>query len=177
MGYGSVSYEPFTSLQAHLKVHEVEEVDGKFEDTPKQAKVEFKVLDYEEREDDDDASIGWTFSDWFGFSVDKKTGKIGVSKSKKSKLRGLIATTLGEEVIDKGTFEPKMLMDCEIRAQVVRSGKNEDGDHSRVKSGTIMPKPKKKRGDSEAADADLEGVDVENLDMEPPDFSNLKKTG
>jgi hypothetical protein len=35
MGYGSVSNEPFTSLQAHLRISEVEEVDGRFEDTPK----------------------------------------------------------------------------------------------------------------------------------------------
>ena len=171
MGYGAIEYEPFTSIQAHLKIHEVEEVDGKFEDTPKQVKCEFEVLGYEESDDDDGAWIGHKFSDWFGFSVDKH-GNIGISKSPKAKLRNLINGTLGLQVIDNATFEPNKLLNQEIRSQVVRSGKNQDGTHSRIKGETIMPKPKKKRGDS--SDADLEGVDVESLDMEPPDFFNLE---
>jgi len=79
MGYGAVTFEPFTSQQAHLKIIDVEETDGKFEDTPKQVQVEFKVLDYEESEDDDREWVDWTFKDWFGFAVDKKTGTIGIS--------------------------------------------------------------------------------------------------
>lgn len=158
--YGSVSYEPFTSLQAHLKIVDVEETDGKFEDTPKQVQLEFEVLDYEESADDDGAWIGWTFRDWFGFSLDKKTGAIGISKSPKAKLPNLIKATVGEKVIDRGEFDPPMLKDHEIRARVVRSGKNEDGDHSRIKGDSIMPKPKRPR-----QDRDLEGIDVESLEV------------
>jgi hypothetical protein len=171
MGYGNVSYEPFTSLQAHLKISDVEEVDGKFEDTPKQVMCEFTVLGYEESEEDDGAWLGWKFRDWFGFSVDKKTGAIGISKSAKAKLPALIKGALpdGEQIIARGEFEPSMLMNSEIRSRVARSGKNEDGDHSRLKAETIMPKPKRPK-----QDADLEGIDVEGLDMEPPDFSSIK---
>ena len=173
MAYGNVSYEPFTSLQAHLKISEVEEVDGKFEDTPKQVQCEFTVLDYEESEEDNGAWIGWKFRDWFGFAVDKKTDAVGISKSKKAKLPALIKAALpnGEQLIARGEFEPSMLMDAEIRSRVARSGKNEDGDHSRLKAETIMPKPKRPK-----QDADLEGVDIESLDMsEAPDFSHLKE--
>jgi hypothetical protein len=173
MGYGNVSYEPFTSLQAHLKISEVEEVDGKFEDTPRQVQCEFTVLDYEESDDDNGAWIGWTFRDWFAFSVDKKTGDIGISKSPKAKLPNLIKSALpnGKQLIEKGEFETSMLAEAEIRSKVVRSGKNEDGDHSRLKAETIMGKPKRPK-----QDADLEGVDVESLDMsEAPDFSPLKE--
>src|SRR5215217_1054066 len=143
MGYGAVSYEPFTSQQGHLRIVNVEEVDGAFEDTPKQLQVEFEVLDYEERDDDDGEWIGWTFRDWFGFSVDKKTGSIGISKSPKAKLPNLIKGALpnGKQLIERGEFEPSMLMDTEIRARVARSGKHEDGDHSRIKAETIMGKP------------------------------------
>jgi len=173
MGYGSVSNEPFTSLQAHLRISEVEEVDGRFEDTPKQVQCEFTVLDYEESDNDNGAWIGWTFRDWFGFSVDKKTGAVGISRSTKAKLPNLIKSALpnGEQLIKRGEFEPSMLMDGEIRSKVVRSGKNEDGDHSRLKAETIMGKPKRPK-----QDADLEGVDIESLDMsEAPDFSHLKE--
>jgi hypothetical protein len=173
VAYGAVSYEPFTSLQAHLKIIDVEEVDGAFEDTPRQLRIEFKVLDYEESEDDGDTWINWTFRDWFGFSRDKKTGEIGISKSTKAKLPNLIKATLGKEVIERGEFDPPMLMDHEIRARVARSGKHEDGDHSRVKSDSIMPKPKRPK-----QDRDLEDVDVENLDTdasEAPDFSDLEE--
>jgi hypothetical protein len=64
-----------------------------------------------------------------------------------------------------------MLAEAEIRSKVVRSGKNEDGDHSRLKAETIMGKPKRPK-----QDADLEGVDIESLDMsEAPDVSHLKE--
>jgi len=145
MGYGSVSYEPFTSMQAHLKIAEVEEVDGAFEDTPRQVKCEFEVLGYEESEDDGEEWVGWTFTDWFGFSVDKKTGDVGISKSAKAKLPNIIQAALhpdGQKVIDSGTFEPEMLKGKEVRARAVRSGKNEDGDHSRIKAESLMPKPR-----------------------------------
>ena len=173
MGYGNVSYEPFTSLQAHLKISEVEEVEGKFEDTPKQVQCEFTVLDYEESEEDNGEWIGWTFRDWFGFAVDKKSGDVGISKSKKAKLPALIKAALpnGEQLIEKGEFEPSMLMDAEIRSRVARSGKNEDGDHSRLKAETIMRKPKRPKHD-----ADLEDIDVESLDIpEAPDYSSISK--
>jgi hypothetical protein len=169
MGYGAVEFTPFTSQQAHLKIIEVEETDGKFEDTPRQVQVDFKVLDYEESDDDNGEWINWEFREWFGFAVDKKTGKIGISQSPKAKLPNLIKATLGKEFTSNGRFEPSMLMDQEIRSRVARSGKNEDGDHSRIKAETIMGKPKRPK-----QDADLEGVDVESLDMsEAPDFSNL----
>jgi hypothetical protein len=173
MGYGSVSYDPFTSQQAHLKIIGVDEIDGKFEDTPLQAQVEFKVLDYEESDDDNGEWIGWTFRDWFGFTVEKKTGNVGISKSPKAKRPNLIKGALpnGEQVIKRGEFESSMLMDREVRSKVVRSGKNEDGDHSRLKAETIMGKPKRPKKDQ-----DLEGVDVENLDIpEAPDFSNIEE--
>jgi hypothetical protein len=56
----------------------------------------------------------------------------------------------------------------------VRSGKNEGGNYSRIKWDSIMPPPKSKKS-SEAED--LDGVDVESLDMRPdaPDFSDLGK--
>jgi hypothetical protein len=174
MGYGNVSYEPFTSQQAHLRIIDVDETDGKFEETPKEVMCEFKVLNYEESEDDNGAWIGWTFRDWFGFVRDKKTGEIGISKSPKAKLPNVIKATVGQEVIDRGEFESPMLMDHEIRAKVVRSGKNEDGDHSRIKAESIMPKPRRPK-----QDRDLEGIDVESLDDAPeaPDYSDLKETG
>jgi len=62
-------------------------------------------------------------------------------------------------------------MDHEIRSRVARSGKHEDGDHSRIKAESIMPKPRRSQPKQ---DADLEDVDVESLDMEAPDFSDLK---
>jgi hypothetical protein len=176
MGYGAVTYEPFTSQQAHLKIIGVDEVDGKFEDTPRQVMCEFEVLGYEEQDDDNGEWIGWTFRDWFAFSVDKKTGTIGISQSPKAKLPALIKFALpnGKRLIEHGEFEPVMLMDAEIRSRVARSGKNEDGDHSRLKAETIMGKPKRPR-----QDADLEDVDVESLDMgdqpEAPDFSGIKE--
>jgi hypothetical protein len=62
-------------------------------------------------------------------------------------------------------------MDHEIRSRVARSGKHEDGDHSRIKAETIMPKPRRPKQDQ-----DLEGIAVESLGMsEAPDFSNLKE--
>ena len=169
MGYGAISYEPFTRQQAHLKIIDVEEVEGKFEDTPKQVQVEFEVLGYEESDDDDGEWISHTFREWFGFSVEKKTGNIGISQSPKAKLPNLIKVTLGKEYTSNGKFEPSMLMDHEIRARVARSGKNEDGDHSRVKAETIMGKPKPRK-EVEAE----ENKDFGDLDMsEAPDFSNL----
>jgi hypothetical protein len=176
MAYGSVSYEPFTSMQAHLRIIGVEEVDGKFEETPKQAKVEFEVLDYEESDDNDGDDIGWSFTDWFGFSRDKKTGVIGISKSAKAKLPNLIKAALypdGQKVIDNDAFEVEMLKGKEVRARVVRSGKNEDGDHSRIKAESIMPKPRATQRKAIQAEEDK---DFEDLDMsEAPDFSNLKE--
>src|SRR5215216_4319962 len=169
MGYGAVTFEPFTSQQAHLKIIDVEETDGKFEDTPKQVQVEFKVLDYEESEDDGREWVDWTFKDWFGFAVDKKTGTIGISQSPKAKLPNLIRATLGKEFTSNGRFEPSMLMDHEIRSRVAKSGKHEDGDHSRIKAESIMRSPRRPK-----QDADLEDVDVESLDMEAPGFSDLK---
>jgi hypothetical protein len=171
MGYGAVTYEPFTSQQAHLKIIDVDETDGKFEDAPKQVQVAFEVLEYEESEDDNGEWIGWTFRDWFGLSVEKKTGNIGISQSPKAKLPNLIKATLGKEFTSNGKFEPSMLMDHEIRARVARSGKDESGDHSRIKAETIMQKPRRPKQDQ-----DLEGIDVESLDMsEAPDFSNLEE--
>jgi hypothetical protein len=40
----------------------------------------------------------------------------------------------------------------------------QDGDHSRLKAETIMGKPKRSKGKPKK-DADLEGIDIENLDM------------
>jgi hypothetical protein len=172
MGYGAIEHEPFVSMQALLKIVGSEERDSKFEDTGKEVEAELKVLTYEEQDDDDGAYIGHQFRDWFGFKKDEKSGRIGVAKS--SKLGNLIKATLGEEVIDRGTFEPKDLEGVRIRARVVRSGKNEDGNYSRIKWDSIMPPPKSKKS-SEAED--LNGVDVESLDMGPgaPDFSDLGK--
>jgi hypothetical protein len=174
MGYGAVSYEPFTSMQAHLRITDVEEVEGKFEEAPLQVQCEFKVLDYEESEDDDGAWLDWTFRDWFAFSVDKKTGGIGISKSPKAKLPNLIKAVLpdGQQVIDRGEFESSMLMNGECRARVVRSGKNEDGDHSRIKADSLMPRPKRSK-----KDRDLEEVDVENLDIPEPPNWDVAETG
>lgn len=172
MGYGAIEHEPFVSMQALLKIVGSEERVSKFEDTGKEVEAEIKVLTYEEQDDDDGAYIGHQFRDWFGFKKDEKSGRIGIAKS--SKLGNLIKATLGEEVIDRGTFEPKDLEGVRIRAQVVRSGKNEDGNYSRIKWNSIMPPPRSKNS-SEAED--LDGVDVENLDMGPdaPDFSDLGK--
>jgi hypothetical protein len=173
MGYGTIDYEPFVSKQAHLKITEIEEVDGKFEDTPLQLQCDFEVLDYEEADEDEGAWIGHTFRDWFGFSADKN-GNIGISGSYKAKLPCLIKSALptnGKQLIDSGKFESNQILDGEIRSQVVRSGKNRDGNHSRLVAESIMPKPKRPK-----QDADLEGVDVESLDMsQAPDFSNLKE--
>src|SRR5215208_6750866 len=170
MGYGAVTYEPFVSQQAHLKIVAVEETEGKFEDTPKQVQVEFSVLDYEES-DDNGEWLDWNFRDWFGFAVDRKTGDIGISQSPKAKLPNLIKATLGKEFTSNGKFEPDMLVGHEIRARVARSGKDESGDHSRIKAETIMQKPRRPKQDQ-----DLEGIDVESLDMsEAPDFSNLEE--
>jgi len=171
MGYGAITYEPFTSMQAHLKILTSEEVDGKFEDTPKQVMCEFEVLDYEESDEDDGKWIGHKFRDWLAFAVDKNTGKIGISKSTKAKLNRVITATLGKEYTHNGDFEPNMLEGHEIRSRVARSGKDEDGNHSRIKAETVMPKPKRPK-----QDADLEDVDVESLDMsQAPDFSNLEE--
>ena len=172
MGYGAIEHEPFVSMQALLKIVGSEERVSKFEDSGKEVEAEIKVLTYEEQDDDDGAYIGHQFRDWFGFKKDEKSGRIGIARS--SKLGNLIKATLGEGAIDRGTFEPKDLEGVRIRAQVVRSGKNEDGNYSRIKWNSIMPPPKsKKSGEAE----DLEGVDVENLDMGPdaPDFSDLGK--
>ena len=119
--------------------------------------------------------MGWTFRDWFAFSVDKKTGAIGISKSPKAKLPNLIKAALdpdGQKVIDNGTFEPGMLMDKEIRAKCVRSGKNEDGDHTRIKAESMMKKPKTSK-----KDRDLEDIDVENLDIPEPPNWDVAETG
>jgi hypothetical protein len=171
MGYGTVDFEPFTSQQAHLKIFEVEEVDGKFEDTPRQVRVEFEVLDYEESDDDDREWVGWKFTDWFGFSANKKTGDVGISKSPKAKLPNLIKAALpnGKQLIERGEFEPNMLLNAEVRARVARSGKNEDGEHSRLKAETIMGKPKPRKEVEAEEDKDFEGIDM----SEAPDFSNL----
>jgi hypothetical protein len=170
MGYGAIEHEPFVSMQALLKIVGSEERDSKFEDTGKEVEAELKVLTYEEQDDDDGAYIGHQFRDWFGFKKDEKSGRIGVAKN--SKLGNLIKATLGEGVIDGGTFEPKDLEGVRIRARVVRSGKNEDGNYSRIKWDSIMPPPKSKKSNE-----DLDGVDVENLDMGPhaPDFSDLSE--
>ena len=170
MGYGAIEHEPFVSMQALLKVVGSEERDSKFEDTGKEVEAELMVLSYEEQDDDDGAYIGHQFRDWFGFKKDEKSGRIGVAKS--SKLGHLIKATLGEEVIDRGTFEPKNLEGAGIRARVVRSGKNEDGNYSRIKWNSIMPPPKSRK-----ANEDLDSVDVETLkmDSEPPDYSDLRE--
>jgi hypothetical protein len=166
MGYGAIEYEPFVSMQAHLKITASEEVPGRFDDAPVQVQVDLEVLDYEESEDDGGKWIGHTFRDWLSFAVDKNTGKIGISKSKKAKLTRVIIATIGEEYTHNGKFEPPMLSGHELRSRVARSGKDEDGNHSRLKAETVMPKPKRPK-----KDADLEGVDVESLDMsEAPDI-------
>jgi hypothetical protein len=170
MGYGAIEHEPFVSMQALLKIVGSEERDSKFEDTGKEVEAELMVLSYEEQDDDDGAYIGHQFRDWFGFKKDERSGRIGVAKN--SKLGNLIKATLGKEVVDRGTFEPKNLEGVCIRARVVRSGKNEDGSYSRIKWDSIMPPPKSKKSSE-----DLNGVDVENLDMGPdaPDFSDLSQ--
>jgi hypothetical protein len=170
MGYGAIEHEPFVSMQALLKIVGSEERDSKFEDTGREVEAELMVLKYEDQDDDDGAYIGHQFRDWFGFKKDERSGRIGVAKN--SKLGNLIKATLGEDVIDRGTFEPKHLEGSCIRARVVRSGKNEDGNYSRIKWDSIMPPAKSKK-----SNADLEGVDVENLDMGPdaPDFSDLSE--
>jgi len=179
MGYGEVEYTPFTSMLATLEIIDAEEVDGKFEDTPKQVQVEIRVVDYEESEEDGGAWIEHTFRDWLAFSVDKTTGRIGISKSPKAKLRAVIRNTLGEGVITRGEFEPEKLIGQLFRSRVVRSGKHEDGSNSRIKAETVGPPSKRPK-----KDADLEGVDAESLDMgrqqkadnpEAPDFSDLKE--
>jgi len=156
MGYGAIEHEPFVSMQALLKIVGSEERDSKFEDTGKEVEAELKVLTYEEQDDDDGAYIGHQFRDWFGFKKDERSGRIGIAKN--SKLGNLIKATLGEEVIDRGTFEVEDLEGVRIRARVVRSGKNEDGNYSRIKWDSIMPPPKSKQ-----SNADLEGADVDDL--------------
>jgi hypothetical protein len=156
MGYGAIEHEPFVSMQALLKIVGSEERDSKFEDTGKEVEAELKVLTYEEQDDDDGAYIGHQFRDWFGFKKDERSGRIGVAKN--SKLGNLIKATLGEEVIDRGTFEVEDLEGVRIRARVVRSGKNEDGNYSRIKWDSIMPPPKSKQ-----SNADPEGADVDDL--------------
>ena len=160
MGYGAIEHEPFVSMQALLKVVGSEERDSKFEDTGKEVEAELVVLSYEEQDEDDGAYIGHQFRDWFGFKKDERSGRIGIAKN--SKLGNLIRATLGEGVIDRDAFEPKDLEGVSIRARVVRSGKNEDDNYSRIKWNSIMPPPKSKK-----QDADLEGVDVEGLKMDP----------
>jgi hypothetical protein len=156
MGYGAIEHEPFVSMQALLKIVGSEERDSKFEDTGKEVEAELKVLTYEEQDDDDGAYIGHQFRDWFGFKKDERSGRIGIAKN--SKLGNLIKATLGEEVIDRGTFEVEDLEGVRIRARVVRSGKNEDGNYSRIKWDSIMPPPKSKQ-----SNADPEGADVDDL--------------
>jgi hypothetical protein len=141
MGYGAIEHDPFVSLQALIKIVDAEEQDGKFEETPLELKTELRVLTYEEQDEDDEAYIGHDFVYRFGFKKEQKSGRIGIVKS--SKLGNLIKATVGEEVIDRGTFEAADLIGQKFRAQIVRSGKNEDGPHSRVKWNTMMPAPKR----------------------------------
>ena len=95
MGYGVIEHEAFVSMRALLKIVRAEEVEGQYEEKPVQAEVEFKVLNYEESDEDDGAYIGHQFRDWFAFKKDERTGQIGIGSG--TKLHNLIDAALGAD--------------------------------------------------------------------------------
>jgi|SRR5829696_7765795 len=169
MSYGIIEPEAFTSMMALLRITSAEEVEGKFEDTPRQTAVEVEVLSYQEQDEDDAARIGHMFQDWASFRKDTRTGRIGIAYG--GKLWNLIAATLGEECARRGEFSPEQLVGKEFRAQVVGSGQNFDGKYSRLKWDNIwkapQPKARPKVSRVEEDSSYAEGED------EPPDFSGL----
>jgi hypothetical protein len=159
MGYGVIEHEAFVSMRALLKVVRADEVEGQYEEKPVQAEVEFKVLNYEESDEDDGAYIGHQFRDWFPFKKDEKSGQVGIGSG--SKLHNLIDAALGADAF-RTEFDVDDLLGKQIRAQVIRSGKNQDGKYSRVKWDNISPPPRKKVKAGSGAEDDG-GPDVDDL--------------
>jgi len=160
MGYGVIEHEAFVSMRALLKIVRAEEVEGHYEEKPVQAEVEFKVLNYEESDEDDGAYIDHQFRDWFAFKKDEKTGQIGIGSG--TKLHNLIDAALGADAF-RTEFDVEDLVGKQIRAQVIRSGKNQDGKYSRVKWDNISPPPRKRESKAARESKDDGGADVDDL--------------
>jgi hypothetical protein len=148
---------PFQSMQAVLEITDAELEQS---DYGPQIRTDLKVVSDGKHGDEN----GITFGDWFGFGKQQNPDKPRISP--RSKAGQLIRATLGEP---KGSLRISSLVGQRFRAQV---GLNKAGTYSKVVSDTLMPAPKDQSSDEE----DLEGVDVERLDMgpnedpEPPNF-------
>jgi len=147
---------PFQSMQAVLEIVDAElELDGEY---GPQIRVDLEVVN----DGKDGSDNGSRFMDWFGFGKQQNPDKPRISP--RAKAGQLIRVTIGEP---KGPLKISKLVRHRFRAQV---GLNKAGTYSKVVSDTLMPAPKN-AGDE---DEDLEGIDVEGLDMshdpEPPDL-------
>jgi hypothetical protein len=149
---------PFQSLQAVLEIVDAELEHG---DYGPQIRVDLEVVS----DGKDGSENGTRFMDWFGFGKQQNPDKPRISP--RSKAGQLVRVTVGEPM---GSLKLSKLVGHRFRAQV---GLNKAGTYSKVVSDTLMPAPK----DAADEDEDLEGIDVEDLDMsrdpEPPDFSDL----
>src|ERR671911_382078 len=108
MSYGIIEPEAFTSMMALLRITSAEEVEGKFEDTPRQTAVEVEVLSYEEQDEDDAARIGHKFQDWASFKKTTRPGRIGTPCG--GNLWNLTAPPWGEGCARRGEFSPEDLV-------------------------------------------------------------------
>jgi len=139
---------PFTSMQAVLEIKDAQlDLEG---DYGPQIHATMTVLD----DGKDGEENGTTFQDWFGFGKQQNPEKPRISP--RSKAGQLIRVTIGEP---KGSLKISNLIGERFRAQV---GLNKAGTYSKVVSDTLMPAPK------DVGKDDLEGIDVENLEMDPP---------
>ncbi len=137
---------PFQSMQAVLEITEAKLEAG---DYGPQIRADIKVVDDGMGGKED----GATFADWFGFGKQQNPDKPRISP--RSKAGQLTRVTIGEP---KGSLKIADLVGCRFKAQV---GLNKAGTYSKVVSDTLMPAPR----DDVQQDDDLEGIDVESLDM------------
>jgi hypothetical protein len=166
MGYGMIEHDAFESMMAVLEIVDAADVEGKFDDTPRQVEAEHEVVSYIEDDEGDDF-IGHQFRDWYAFKRNKKTGKVGIGPN--TKLHNLIRATLPEGYLEKKEFDPADLVGKRFRAQVYVP---EGSKYSRIKWDNIGALPPKRRPKATPAapieyddDKDLEGTGIEALDV------------
>jgi|SRR5215207_3136142 len=150
MGRGVIDPEAFESGRALLEVVSAEDYTGvsnagvAFE----KVNIEYKVVSYEEQDDDDGEWVGDTFTDG-GYYKQGKDGSFGVPL--RGKLPNIIEAVMGEGYFaaiksGKKTFEPEDLVGSRMRAQVEVSEKG----YSSVVWNTISP-AKKSRASRKSA--------------------------
>jgi hypothetical protein len=167
MGRGVIEPEAFESGRALLEVVSAEDYVGvsKAGVPFEKLNIEYKVVSYEEQEEDDGEWIGETFTDG-GYYKQGKDGTFGIPL--RGKLPNTIESLKGEEYFTaiksgKKTFEPEHLLGDRLRAQVEISEKG----YSSIVWNTISPakKPRtSKKAEKVKAEKDLEEQNAQDLE-------------